>query len=369
MMPNIRSFTPILAIALLLPSPVQPRAQDAAAIPPITSITELKETVLLPAFSSPIPAGQNAVWCATFQICWDQLTSDILKEPIEISGAEDLVKRLNATPYSKDQLPEDSAYSAVGFVEKGILATIEKEMKRLFPNVLPDLGAPSAGIVAYGYLRAGAKFDLPFVTQENMRYKDSIGRETSVKSFGLGVKDMFTSPALRKQIRVLFDKSPYDAQDEFGVDLCSSSKPNQVILAKLQKKRSLAETWLEVQARITSPRKNFSERFGPNEVLLIPEVSFSLNRHFGELEGADRTFKNLGFRGKYISRACQSIEFVLDRGGAQVDSEAMVRVRPLPRVFVLDGPFMIILRKRDSEFPYFAMWVDNSEVMRAKVEK
>jgi hypothetical protein len=35
-----------------------------------------------------------------------------------------------------------------------------------------------------------------------------------------------------------------------------------------------------------------------------------------------------------------------------------------PRLFVLDRPFLLYLKKPNAKWPFFAMWVDNAELLR-----
>ena len=36
---------------------------------------------------------------------------------------------------------------------------------------------------------------------------------------------------------------------------------------------------------------------------------------------------------------------------------------PKPRHFVFDRPFLVWLKQRDGDAPYFALWVENAELM------
>ena len=70
-----------------------------------------------------------------------------------------------------------------------------------------------------------------------------------------------------------------------------------------------------------------------------------------------------------IVLAVQNIRFRLDEHGAILKSEAAdgeeVRVRKpkKPRQFIFDKPFLILLERKDAAQPYFALWVDNPELL------
>ena len=63
------------------------------------------------------------------------------------------------------------------------------------------------------------------------------------------------------------------------------------------------------------------------------------------------------------------IGFVLDEVGAHVDMEgggefgAAVLEKPAPKKMIFDQPFVVMLKRRDGDYPYFAMYVANTEWM------
>ena len=67
-----------------------------------------------------------------------------------------------------------------------------------------------------------------------------------------------------------------------------------------------------------------------------------------------------------ILEAKQSIKFKLDRYGAMLESEAMLAAGAIPRYFMFDRPFLVYMKKRDCEQPFFVMWVDNAELLNKK---
>ena len=62
--------------------------------------------------------------------------------------------------------------------------------------------------------------------------------------------------------------------------------------------------------------------------------------------------------------ARQGIEFRLNRGGAELGSEAKVMMLPIPTHYHFDRPFLIAMRKRGAANPFFLMWIDNREVLK-----
>ena len=72
---------------------------------------------------------------------------------------------------------------------------------------------------------------------------------------------------------------------------------------------------------------------------------------------------NAGFGGYYIAKAMQTIRFKLDRSGAELASEAKCSANRSATHFVCDRPFLIVVKKRGAERPFFVMWVDNAELL------
>jgi len=321
----------------------------------------LQETVVVPSFSSPLPEGKNVVWTATFQVSWDRLGA-LFKEPLSIGGAEEISRLLNRSTFQEDQVPVGSGYAIAGSVEEGILGTIKKDMDRLFPDAHPTLEQASSGWVAYSYLRAAVKFEFRF-QDDYLEFKDSKGKSTNVTAFGLFERDNWKHPRVRDRVDILFNESEKGVSRAFAVDPCSVSKSVQLILAKIPKKGSFEETWREVEKKISNAVKGPESTLSGIDTFVCPNITVATTHHFKELEGKKLISSSSKDNTKRIVSAWQSIHFALDREGAQVESESMIRILPLPKALLLDGPFLVILRKRDGGIPFFAMWVDNPELM------
>jgi hypothetical protein len=67
-----------------------------------------------------------------------------------------------------------------------------------------------------------------------------------------------------------------------------------------------------------------------------------------------------------IVEAKQSIKFKLDRCGAILESEADIAAASIPKMFIFDRPFLVYMKKRDCEQPFFVMWIDNAELLNKR---
>ena len=343
--------------------------------PPVVAFNgeskDLGQSVVVPTLDTPMPSDKNVIWCGTLQLAWNHLANDVLHEPPSIQGAEILVSRLNQAQFGENDLPRDSYLATAGFARDGVVEQVRSEMKRKFHKEVDiDPLAPN-DILAYAYLEANSAFTVPFFdNREQFHFRGSEGVRTNVSSFGVEEKREYAYEALREQIDVLYlvrKKADPEELEEFVIDLCRNSSPNQIIVACIPPKATLLETLDDVERKTQEfarqPNAQHGRRFGTRDVLLVPNLNWDIRHRFAELEGDDKRFLNRGFSGYYIAKAMQTIRFRLDRSGAELASEVQMPCRPMATHFVCDRPFLIVAKKRGSERPFFVMWVDNAELL------
>src|SRR5262249_37190672 len=115
---------------------------------------QLQRTVIVPTLDTPMPAGKNVIWCASFQLAWNKLKGNVANGPIRLDQNQEVADRLNLASVSEQDLPTGTSYFAAGFDSEGIQDKIRRDMERLFPGTPVALPQPSfPGVTAYGYLR------------------------------------------------------------------------------------------------------------------------------------------------------------------------------------------------------------------------
>lgn len=330
----------------------------------------LERTVIVPTLDTPLPEGRNALWCASFEMAWKALARDVVKAPVTVKGAEEVAARLNASALAGADLPEGGWYSAAGFVRDGIVESIRAEMAERFPGAPPPEfdGVLPDWIVAYAFLAASAEFTIPFFENDGLVFTDSGGSRTGVGSFGIRREDHDNYFDLRRQVEVLHwtpdTRDRRSGPVEFAVDPCRNSAPNQVILARVERKETLAATLADLERKAAAyPEDDWSRGLGPTETLLVPNMRFRIEHRFRELEGMNRQIMNPGFEGYWIALAAQTIDFRLDRCGAKLETEAKVFAGCEPRHFVFDRPFLVVMKRRGAGRPFLVMWVENAELL------
>jgi hypothetical protein len=332
---------------------------------PPKSADTLRGTQVLPFVSAPLTPGKNIIWCATFQIAWDQFSGDKGLP----RGQDSLVGELERTPFDLKNLAPESYLARVGLVQDGIRESISAEMARRFPDVVPALSAPGARdeIVIYAFLRKLLPFAQKYSDLPEPLVFQAEGDKAPVRSFGYEKADPNEERDrdLRQQVTVL----DYVSEDDFILRLSTQTERDEIVLAKVPPGETLSATWNALEVRSRKPKgPNLQKEFQLDETLRIPKLTLNVERSYHELEGL-----NLG--GGPIRVARQIVRFRLDENGAILESEAEIIGEngfheppppPIPRHFVFDRPFLLVLKERDATQPYLLMWVANAELMETE---
>ncbi len=327
----------------------------------------LKRTAILSAFGSPLQPDKNNIWCSSFQLAWNEMKDTVIKEPLQVMGAEALCVQLNSGRQTKNDLLPESYYANAGSVSNGIIQTIQTDMASRFPAVPIPQFNPDDQYIAYAYLETYIQFTKAFLeVTEPLLFHDTSGKTTPVKSFGIQDGFLKEHEPLCKQVDVLYCKldDQYKAT-EYALDLCRDAQPYQIVVAVTERKDTLESTYNQLQDKIedfpTHKDYEWLAQFQDNDILKVPDMFWTLTHRFKELEGAPLT--NTNAAGMPISAAMQQISFRLDRAGVTLKSSSLVCVAAMPRDFIFDKPFLLYLKKRDASQPFFVMWVDNAELL------
>jgi hypothetical protein len=146
--------------------------------------------------------------------------------------------------------------------------------------------------------------------------------------------------------------------------VCKYTQPYQVVLAVVEKKGSINQTFEYLENKI----KDFSGDHKLDGPLIVPNIFWKIKTNFRELE--NKPLANADFEEYFISKTFQETEFRLDRTGTVLKSEAYaVAALCMPsekREFLFNKPFLLYIKKRGCDQPFFMMWVDNAELLAKK---
>jgi len=328
-----------------------------------------QRTRIVATLDAQIRKDENAIWCASFLAARKTLEADVVGEAPSLQGDPPLALALSKAADPRSCIPEASLYAAAGRSDKGIIDQIRGGLAQKFPAKTPPTfpGIRPDSLVAYAYLEANLKFAIPyFQNRKPLVFTDGAGRKTELSSFGIRPEDDYAYFQLRRQPAILC--AFWDTTDhvlhlaECVVDLDRTSQPNQILVAWMTPKPTLAEMLETLDALIKQGERDEDRKgLGPNDVLLVPDMVWRMTHRFMELEG--RPFTNAKLKGQRMDVAQQDIYFRLDRGGAELKSEAKFYALPIPSHYVFDRPFIVVMKKRGAEMPYFVMWVANADLL------
>ncbi len=357
------------------------------------SADQLRSTAITPHLRAPIRKGQNVVWSNTFQLAWNQCCR-LIGEDIRLADEPEMVAILNLKGSTRKDLDEESYIAMAGFVRDDIHGQIRAALKKKFqgrtrPRYIPSRGITPRpqDIVAYADLFKNLEFATPFEDVEAPLVFDG----TPVECFGKTMDKKASLPLL-KQVVILH----YRDRADFVIELKTKSEKDRVILAKVSPAGTLRETLAAVERRVavadeeretalaaiekqTLPRKQQRERLGeyeelnrcmgPNDILMVPKFNFDLTRRFHEVCDKLLLVRNPAIaKDLLIVSALQNIRLQMDEKGVRLRSEAHMSLAcsapaPAEHIMIFDRPFLLVLKRVGAKAPYFAMWVDNPELL------
>ena len=300
----------------------------------------------------------NKVWCGTFNLVWNDFMNDVVKGNVEFrDGESELANELNKQSFKVDQLSENSYFKIHGqAMGEDLKNKIQNGIKQKFnedSNLIDRIDwNDSNGYVLYAMLKKEFNFLEPFSTaMGSMNFNNS---ETRVKCFGV---DSSNNPIASKNVEVLF----YNSEDDFAIKL-NTKEGEEVILYKTTgENKSFEENYKEIKKQ----QINYSGKntFEENDILRIPFIKVNDEINYDELCG--REIKNSNY---YIKQALQTIDFELNNVGGSVKSEAVIdattkALTENARKMIFDSDFILYLKEENKEQPYFALKVDNTDVL------
>jgi hypothetical protein len=356
----------LLAICLSLPLYGCGKGPAASPPAPLVAAENLAGTDVLPHTAGPIVAGRNYVYCATFQVAWNELEDRIVKGPVRLEGDPPMAVELGRRKSGKDDLPADAYLAMAGRVDEGLAGQIRQAMAERFPQATISVPEPQADSLfyVYAYLLRTLEFAEAFDRLPQPLQFASGEKTVPVAAFGFEHYEVHSErdEALGRQVSVL----DYGSDDDFVLRLNAAGSKDEMVLAKVPPKATLDETIASVGQHIEESTLDEWERsLSMGEALIVPIVDVHVERAYGELVG--KYLENPGWEKWYVSEARQGINFRLDETGARLESDAALGMksagREQPRRFVFDRPFLLYLKMPGRPQPYFAMWIETPEVL------
>lgn len=283
----------------------------------------------------------NNLWVGTLDLAWKELAEKIGKEKIELEDENvQIAKDLSASPFTKEMLDKnDYKINIERTITNGykIETTLNKELNFL------------------------EKFDN--FNEYNWKFGES---EEFIKYFGI---NNASSENMNKNIEILF-YNPISINNlhsnDFAIKL-KTKEEDEIILYRTDTNKSFEEYYKEIENKTNLYTGN--REFKEIDELRIPYVRVNGMISYDELYGKE--IKNS--EGLYIFDTIQNVNFYLNESGCNLKSKATMITEYLSvgidtKYCYFQDNFIIFMKEKNSDIPYFALKIDNSDILEKKEE-
>ena len=329
-----------------------------------TQLEQTENVTVVPTMQDKITSDSS--WCATFQLVWNDMKNEVVKKDIIFTPQEEIAENLNKEEFTEEMISDEYYYKKYGLKTLELKEEIKKGIKEKFnqeSDILDKfswsedaLNDPNNSDVKryFFYTMLYRKFD--FIKEFDKLDNGTFSKEyKDVKYFGI---DGDTDDSVGDQIDILY----YNSKDDFAIILNTKTN-DEVILCKNPK----GETFKEIYNNMNNEADKYegSSKFKDIDEFKMPNLEFNIEREYKEVEGKEFRTADPIYDTAVIVKAIQTIKFSLDEKGGEIKSEAAIDVKNFitsvpepkkeePRYFYLDDTFVIFLREKGEDLPYFA---------------
>ena len=283
----------------------------------------------------------NNLWVGTLDLAWKELEDKIGLNKIELEGEmPQIANDLNESTFSKEMLnPNDYKINVERTVTNGykIDATLNKELN---------------------FLESFDNFS---------DYKWTFGNsEEYIKYFGI---NNASPEKMNKNVEILFyNKLNNDSllSNDMAIKL-KTKEGDEIILYRTDDKKSFDEYYEDIRAKT----KNYKGRteFSEEDELRIPYVNVNGMINYNQLY--EKKIKNS--KGLYIYDVIQNVNFNLNEKGCNLSSKATMVTEYMSigsdtKLCYFQDTFIVFMKEANSDKPYFALKVDNNDILE-KIEE
>jgi hypothetical protein len=300
------------------------------------NLKDLKKTEIVPTLENSNAEDKNTIYTSLVLLTWQEVKK-LLKKPIILShtNSNDFILLNNSNSYLNSLNPGE--YESEIDIGDGII------IKSFFSKALP-------------FNNTYNKMSLMFQNQK-------------VLAFGFERFDM----ALAEITKIYY----YESDDRFVFGIDCKETDHEIIFAKgIDMKGNLKSAYDEIEnlrqkgKQDTIEKNNWKYFFDAEDKLIIPMINYNLEKNYSEIE--NQLFKTSDNSSLQITLAYQNIAFCMNEYGIAIQDNVWLGYAALqesehkPKLLILDKPFVLILKRKDSDYPYFAMKIRNTELMVKK---
>lgn len=299
----------------------------------------------------------NYVWGGAMNLAWTELAKNIIKDDIQLNTQDEIalemVSKLNDAPFSISDLDEESYYVKSGYGQSTV-DEINRESKKKFPSKSfsdLEMSLIPTDIISYAYFLKEVEYETKFE-------KDTVSfNGQKVKGF------IADNEAQRENVKII----KYEDDDKFIIKLQLKDKNDELILAKGYDMKNPQDVVNEVNKN----NKQYLSTIGESDRFKAPKLHLDHSRDYVEL--INKSLTNKGFKTYFIAQMFENIKFNMDEKGARVENEAVIVVPESimmepekPKNLILDKPYWVVMKRTDSQNPYFILGVNNLELMEVE---
>lgn len=298
---------------------------------------------LTPSFESTIDENTiNNLWVGTLDLAWKELKERTGLNSIDLEeGNLPVVDALNNSKFSKKDLDSNDYNIKVERTGNGgyiIDTTLQKELN---------------------FLEVFDNFSLDY----DFKFGDS---SEPLKFFGV---NNATSEEVNKNVEILFYNRESDTSsfsNDFAVKL-KTKEGDEIILYRTNDNKSFEEYYKDLQSKTET--YTGSREFGEDDELRVPYVKTVGRIAYNEL--FCKTIK--GTNGMYFEDIIQNVNFNLNEKGCNLGSDVTLVTECLgigmdTKYCYFQDKFVIFMKEKDVNNPYFALKVDNTDLLVKKDE-
>ncbi len=283
----------------------------------------------------------NNLWVGTLDLAWKELEDKIGLNKIELEGEmPQIANDLNESTFSKEMLnPNDYKINVERTVTNGykIDATLNKELN---------------------FLESFDNFN---------DYKWTFGNsDEAIKYFGI---NNASPEKMNRNVEILFYNKLNNGSllsNDMAIKL-KTKEGDEIILYRTDDKKSFDEYYEDIKAKT----KNYKGRteFSQDDELRVPYVKVNGMINYNQLY--DKKIKNS--KGLYIYDVIQNVNFYLNERGCNLSSKATMVTEYMgigedTKYCYFQDTFIIFMKEKKSDKPYFALKVDNNDILE-KIEE
>lgn len=317
----------------------------------------------------------NYVWWSAMNFAWNELKENILKENIILDTKDEkaleLNDKLNNTIITKNILDEKSYYIKSGYGQETV-DLINKESKNKFPEKSfwdLKIKLKEKDIISYAYFYKAVEYKEPF-EEKTVYFKWKWYKWFKTNNDGQ-----------RKNVKIL----NYEDDNKFIVKLNLKDNSDELILVKWYDMNSPEEAIKSVDTYNKTNLKTLEYNDTYHDFFETPNIKLDYHRDYEIMIKKKLLNKvlieqcikdNLPENCYEIGEMFENIKFDMDSKWAKVENEAVISIventaiimdMDIPkykiRNFYLSDNYWIIMKRKNSNIPYFVLWVKDWNLM------